>query len=373
MTGFPMRAALAAVFVASSLWGQDAVPRRPKLADDADTNDARAYWEWGNRRDVNWERTADARYWAMRLEPGNVDYFYGWWRALFNRQPVNWQVGYLQGEGYAVKTKEARLIDSLRPEVLYRDPFPYLRSPCYYPDLVDSRDPVVASLQFIELGCHQQAADRLTAALERKPHLWGLRLERARSLFLTQRYREAAAELQVVLDTLRARDEKYLGQVYNTKELLEHMLAATLLRTRDVAGARAALERALSENLAYYPAHAMLSQIAMDRRDIAGALHEAELAAGLRESSGVLRYDYGILLYRSGKLADAETQLGRAVELEPYWAEPRRWLAIVLEAQNKKTEALAAWEAYLARAPRRENVRIKEAQDRVAALKTEGS
>jgi predicted Zn-dependent protease len=241
-----------------------------------------------------------------------------------------------------------------------------------YPDLVDSRDPLVASLMFIDQGCHQHAADRMTAALERKPHLWVLRLARARSLFISQRYREAASEIQIVLDTLRARDEKYIGQVYNTKELLEHMVAVALLRVRDVAGAKAAVGRALSENLSYYPAHAMLSQILMDQRDIAGALQEAELAVGLRENNGVLRYHYGVLLYRSGKLAESEEQLRKAVELEPYWAEAHRQLAVTLDQQNKREETIAAYQAFLARAPKRENIRVKEAEERVAALGAAG-
>ena len=360
-------------FALATAAAQDDPPKRPKLGNDADTNDARAYYAWGNQANVSRARTAEARYWAYRLEPNDVSYFYGWWRALLAKQPVNWQADYFAGAKYAVKSREAKLIDSLRPDILQRNPFPFVRTPCYYPELVDSRDPVVASLMFLDRGCHQHAAERILAALERKPEYWGLHVERARSLFILQRYREAGAEITIVLDSLRGRDDKYLGAWYNTKEFLEHMLAVTLYRGRDIPGARGALERALTENLSYYPAHAMLSQIAMDQGDIKGALQEAELAVGLREHDGVLRYDYGVLLYRAGKLAEAEVQLAKAVELEPYWAEARRQLAVSIDKQDKRDEAVAAYEAFLARAPKRENIRITEAEERVAALRAAGT
>jgi Tfp pilus assembly protein PilF len=116
-----------------------------------------------------------------------------------------------------------------------------------------------------------------------------------------------------------------------------------------------------------------LAKIAMDRRDVATALREAEQAAALQENDGVLRYDYGVLLFRSGKIPEAEAQFKKAVELEPYWADARRQLAVTLDRQDKRDEAIAAYEAFLARAPKRENIRIKEVQDRIAALEAPGS
>jgi Flp pilus assembly protein TadD len=61
-----------------------------------------------------------------------------------------------------------------------------------------------------------------------------------------------------------------------------------------------------------------LARIAVDQGQIPTALQEAELAVGLKENDGVLRYDYGVLLYRAGKIAEAEEQFAKAVELEPY-------------------------------------------------------
>jgi tetratricopeptide (TPR) repeat protein len=359
---------LCLLIVAPALAAQEAIPKRPKLPKDADTNDARAYIEWGDLDQTPRDKAHDAYYWAWRLEPQNSAYLLKRHDALYWKQPAAWRDEYDRGVKYVTKSKDARLLDSLWPEILERDPFPYLRSPCYYPEQVYSRDPVVAGLQFYNQRCFRQAAERLQVALTRKPELWALRLQRARALYIIQDYRGAAAEVQVVLDTLRARDDEYLDQRYNTKEFLERMVAAALYQGGDLPGAKAALERALTENLSYYPAHALLSQIATWQGQIGTALQEAELAVGLDEANGVLRHDYGVLLLRSGKLAEAEEQFRRAVELEPYWADARHMLAVTLDAQKKYPEALATYEEFLARAPRR-HIRIKEARDRVAALR----
>jgi Tfp pilus assembly protein PilF len=364
--------ALCALILAPALAAQDGIPKRPKLPKDSDTNDARVYVAWGDLGATPWDKAHDAYYWAWRLEPHITAYLHKRYLALYWRQPAGWREEFDRGAKYVLKSKDAKLIDSLWPEILKRNPFPHLLSPCYYPELVDSRDPMVAGLQFHNQGCHRQAAERLETALARRPQHWGLRLRRAQSLFFTREYRAAAAEVQVVLDTLRNKDEKYLDQWYNTKEFLEYMVAMALFRARDIPGAKAALGRALTENLSYYPAHAMLSQIAMDQGDISVALQEADLAVGLREDDGVLRFDYGVLLHRAGKLAEAEAQLKRAIELEPYWADARRILAITLDRLNKREEAVAAYEAFVARAPQRENIQIREAQERVAALRAAG-
>jgi hypothetical protein len=48
-------------------------------------------------------------------------------------------------------------------------------------------------------------------------------------------------------------------------------------------------------------------------------------------------------------------------------------LAVSIDKQDKRDEAVAAYEAFLARAPKRENIRITEAEERVAALRAAGT
>jgi Tfp pilus assembly protein PilF len=366
---------LCLLMVAPALSAQEALPKRPKLPRDADTNDARAYANAVriDARDFSttpWDKLHDAYYWAARLEPNVPEYYYARYVALLNRQPDQWYFEWINGAEYVMKSKTAKLIDSLYADAVQRAPFARFDLPCRDPGLTAQiKDPLTAGIWHYRRDCFQFAVQKLREALAADSSLVLTRLTLARALFFTQQYRDAAVEIQVVLDSLRARDQKYLGQWYNSKEFLERSLALALLRARDIPGARAALGRALTEDLSYYPAHATLAQIAMDQGQIPMALQEAELAVGLEENDGVLRYDYGVLLFRSGKIAEAEEQFKKAAELEPYWAEARRQLAVTLDRQDKRDEAIAAYEAFLARAPKRENVRIKEAQDRIAALR----
>jgi Tfp pilus assembly protein PilF len=366
--------ALAALLLAPALVAQEVMPQRPKLPTDADTNDARAYFAYGQLGSTPWGATVDAYHWAWRLDPSETDYLYVWHNALFSRQSLQWRTRYNRGDRRVAESKEAKLIDSLWVELLRRDPFPYIEGPCLLlPGIEQERDPAVAGLVFSWMHCPQRAVEKLGQALEKDPSDARMRFTRAQNLFYSRQFTAAGQEIQVLLDSLRARDEKSLGPTYFTKDLFEHMLAVSLLRARDTARAHAALTRALTENLGYYPAHVSLAKIAMDRRDVATALREAEQAAALQENDGVLRYDYGVLLFRSGKIPEAEAQFKKAVELEPYWADARRQLAVTLDRQDKRDEAIAAYEAFLARAPKRENIRIKEVQDRIAALEAPGS
>jgi tetratricopeptide (TPR) repeat protein len=365
----PFLLALASTTLVSPLVAQHDAVRRPKLPSNADTNDAQAYVAWANRRDVDWKKAYAAYHWAWRLEPNVTAYRYAEYVALLNRQPAKWLDEWFRGAAYVTKSKEAKAIDSLYAEVLKRDPFPHLQGPCMYPDLVEARDPLTAGFEFFLRGCYPQAAEKVAQGTVKDPSALGARFYRAQALFFTRQYKASAAEVQVILDSLRARDEKYVGPWYNTKEQLEYMLAVALLRARDGAGARAALGRALTENLAYYPAHAELAQIAMDQRDIQTALQEADLAVGLKEDDGVLRFDYGILLYRAGRLEDAEVQLRKAVEREPYWAESYRQLAIVLDHEGKAADAIEQYENFVARAPRRLHVRAEECEARIVELR----
>jgi Tfp pilus assembly protein PilF len=282
-------------------------------------------------------------------------------------------VAYERGDRKTNESKEAKHIDSLWTELLRRDPFPYIEGPCILlPGIDQERDPMIAGIVYSWSHCPERAAQKLGEALQKDPKLSRVRFIRALNLYFNRQFSASGQEVQVLLDTLRARDETTLGSSYFTKELFEHMLAVTRLRARDTAQAHAALTRALTENLGYYPARLALAKIAMDRRDVATALQEAEQAIELRGDDGFLRYEYATLLRRAGKMPEAAAEFARVIELEPHWADARRQLALVLDQQNRREEAIAAYQAFLDRAPRRENIRIKEAQDRISALKAAG-
>jgi hypothetical protein len=94
--------------LAPALWAQDAMPKRPKLPRDADTNDAQAYFEFGLRQGRNPWRAHDAFHWASRLEPSQPVYLYARYHALISRQPADWQRNFAYPQRLEPRASEAR-------------------------------------------------------------------------------------------------------------------------------------------------------------------------------------------------------------------------------------------------------------------------
>ena len=143
------------------------------------------------------------------------------------------------------------------------------------------------------------------------------------------------------------------------------------LRLGHVDAAREAFGRALQEDLSYYPAHLQLAFMALEGKDTTTALSEMDLAMQLRGDDPGARYLYGFTLANSGKTADAETQLRKALELDPVFAAPHFVLAQVLEHAKRPTDALGEYRAFLARSGKGDPRRA-EAEARVTALGSAG-
>jgi Tfp pilus assembly protein PilF len=360
---------LPAVLAALPLAAQS-VPRRPKLPADADTNDAEAYYAWAAGSNVGWSKKHDADYWAWRLEPHETGYLYAMFLALWYSQPWQWRREHEAGVSDVVKSKTARRLDSVFTELLMRDPFPHLPYPCLLDARVDrDRDKVYVGLVHWDNHCYDQANAAFGQALQKDPRLLIAHMYRARGFFYRRQYDSTVVELNTLLDSLRARDLAYLHQTYNSKAMLEYMVGIAQTRRGDRDGARAALGRALTEDLSFYPAHSALARLNLEARDSAGAIAEYDLAVGLKGDDGVLRQDYGYALLELGDPGAAETELREAARLEPYWALPHFNLAVALARQGKRDEAIAAYEAFIARCPRRLESQAAEARDRIAKLR----
>jgi Flp pilus assembly protein TadD len=89
----------------------------------------------------------------------------------------------------------------------------------------------------------------------------------------------------------------------------------------------------------------------------------------MKPDDGVIRHDYGLALLEVGRNAEAETQFREAVRLEPHWAIAYYNLATALQHQGEGPEAIAQYEAFLARCPRRMSPLVAEARNRIGALK----
>lgn len=345
---------------------------RPDLGARADTNDAYAYMKYGWRPDVDWKETYAAFYWAYRLQPDDVSILAALHQAYWMRQTPQWRSLYNEGAEFVLKSKEAKLLDSLRYEVAIRNPMVYLRGDCYrWEGVDDERDDWLAAAILFDYGCYKEAAERYAKAIERYPRRIGLRLDRAHALYRSNQYGEAVTELQAVLDTLHGRDAKYLSHQYQTRAIIEFMLGQAYLRARNLQGAREAFGRALTEDLSLYWMHARLAELALNQRDTKTALAEYEQAIALKDNDGVLLHDYGVALSAAKQYAEAEPHFRRAIELEPYFATAYYNLAVALDRQEKFSEAREAYREFLKRAPRREAKMIITTQSRVKALEAQ--
>ena len=182
-----------------------------------------------------------------------------------------------------------------------------------------------------------------------------------------QRYDSAAAEMAALVEELRQRDEKKLAHWYESKELLDYGLGLLHLALGNRAAARVVLQQALVENLAFYPAHAALADVALNEGDQAAALREYAQAVELGGDDAGVRHRYAQALADAGRPGEAELQVRQVIELEPLFAAPYFTLGKVLEARGLGQQALAAYRDYVQRAPSLAPL-IPQARARIAEL-----
>lgn len=391
---------LLTMMVAPNLGAQrtEGVRPRPALAADADTNDADAYYRLGHQAvHSNARLAADAFYWASRLNPNASHAFYGRYAALLLDNP-RFLARYLAEDERLADSPERMRIDSLFMRALMLDPFVYrkyehllIRQAFRHvvaksPDVVGvpqqaaldrafvrwvERSP--ARIRALVAYCEGRFADALSyyaEALTSSKHKAWLRFERARTLYLIDANASALTELTGALEELRKRDRNDLVRAYDSKALLEFSIGKVHERMGDLDEAREAYARALQEDLAFYPAHVELGMIALQRDDTASALSELSIAIEVHERDPMLRLFYGYLLSALKRYPEAETQLARAIELEPEYARSYQLLGQVYEAQQRRTDAVAQYQTYLARAPLTDSPR-EEIADRLEMLRAQ--
>src|SRR5690606_39716118 len=111
-------------------------------------------------------------------------------------------------------------------------------------------------------------------ALRRRSRDYALRAPRARAFYHRMMFDSAANEITILLEEMRKRDEKQLVYFYDSKAMLEFTLARAYSAQNDTASARAALGRALEEDMSFYIAHSELAEMALASGDTTTALSE---------------------------------------------------------------------------------------------------
>jgi tetratricopeptide (TPR) repeat protein len=366
-------------------------PRRPKLPAGVDTNNARAYYDYGLAQlELDPEDAANAFYWSIRLNPTQPEAYYARRCALLLTDKIRFQQ-YMDDDRRTLQSDEIKRIDSLYFYSLTINPFLYrgLDARLFRSYLNSVADEYLrrnnVSIQYdinrwlMQLppsfkawraygeGNFPDALQFYADAIKAARFKAALRAERGRLFFQLGQPDSALSELTQALDELRKADKNRLIYVYESKALLEHSIALVYQRLGNAAAAKEAFAGALEEDLSYFPAHVQLANLAMGAKDTTAALSEMELAVQIRPDDPALRYGYGYILTTSGRFEDAEVQLGKAIEADPDYASPYFMLGLVLDSEGKGTEALTRYQAFLAHAsladPRR-----KEAEEHIREL-----
>jgi tetratricopeptide (TPR) repeat protein len=393
-------AALAAGRARGQTAGASSAPARPPLEEDADTNDPAAYYVYGVGRLRQHPREAAAAfYWAARLEPTSPHAFYARRAALLMSDP--WLLErYLSGDERAVRSAQARSLDSLQLHAMMLDPFFTRRhddvlAETYLHVLMEravrSEGETLNEAAFrfwVERYLHdapagdrawilnaeqryRQAVDDWALALRRDPKNSHVRAERARALFALGAIDSARAELTAAIATARQADTSKVWYVYESKAEWEFSVGWASEQLGELPAAREAYQRALVEDLSYYPAHLRLGAMALTAGDTAAALVEMERAAQVKEDDYLVQLSYGVVLDAAGRYDSAGAHFRRAAELEPYAPMPQFLLARSLDALGDAAAAAAAYER-CAGLSKRDDPSGAAARQRAATLRARG-
>ena len=341
--------------------------RRPRLAEGVDTNDALSYYQAVMplvKNGFELSTAEAALYWASRLDPSWADPVYA--RSLLLLRAVRNDVlaTFFQthseraARSVALTERQMQLMDSLRRAAWARNPFVF--TGLDFPTFVLRRrraPPEEAGLYAFENRQFATADSLFAIALRKHPGEVGLRIYRAQALFYLARYDSAVTELEIGRDSLHAVVQQHTAQILPSTDMFEYAIGITRVQQGDFVAARAAYERALTENLAFYWIHARLGGAALALGDTATALSELQTAVEISGRDPVMHLFYGVVLHSARRLPEAEEQLRLAVELDSDYAEPYYRLGAVYQAEGKIPQAIAQFHTFLARAPKRDRDR----------------
>lgn len=380
-----------------------AAPKRPRLAAGADTNDALYYLMHGAAQlDRNPREAAAAFYWAARIDPTSSDALYGQRVAGLLADQAT-LVRYMDGDTRVRRDPAIRRLDSLQMRAELRNPLFFRRY---------DRDLLTTYLRRVTERYARQASGSVdNTAIGHAIEVWlthdapewmrawalfgdgrlddaqkvyakaigraraadvpDLQAERARILAQLGRADSAVALFRLALGAQRKEDTDRLVFAYDSKAQLEYIVASLLEAKGDTAAAREGYGRALTEELTYWPAHRQLALLALAAGDTATAIRELRDAVQVAGEDAELRYLYGTALAVSGDAGEAVTQLAKATQLEPLYADPWFMLGRLHEAAGMPEDALGYYNSFLGVASQRHGART-EVEARVKGM-TSGS
>ena len=346
-------------------------PKRPKLEAGADTNDWEAYYEYGVRYFQTYpQRGYDAFYWAARLAPWSADPLYAQWVAFHMRDIPRFQ-RYLDGDKKILEAPDVQRSDSLAGLAFLRNPFIHRGMEMAIYDALPGRwGGDVLSRAWIAYANQKfdNALELFGRAIADKPDkFYRLRHIRAVLFVAKRQFDSAHAEMTALLEKTRQLDEKQLVHVYESKAFYEYAIGRLELARGNQTRAREAFERALTEDLAYGPAHVWLATISEEKRDTPSAIASYAQAVELTPSDPLYRYQYGVSLMKASRTEEGLAQINQAIALEPYYADSYVFKGTAHEQLAHHDSARFAYQTYLALAPRTAQNRTRVTR-RLAAL-----
>ena len=363
------------------------VPRRPHLPAEADSNSAREYFRLGiSQMAKHPQDAAAAFYWASRLDPSWPDPVYGRHVALLVAHPLRVIDGYVLRDRNTMKDPRIRAIDSVAYQALLINPWLDRRfdgtlldtwiegvtgSPTVWAGEVRQRNPWAAGWISYNQGKFPDAVADFTEGLKREPGSPWTLLARARSYVVLGRVDSAVADARSALATLRQHNEEWVTLSYVAEPFVEYGIGYLYEQMQQRDSARAAYERALLDDVAFYPAHRRLAFLRLAAADTAGAVAELQQATTINPGYAVALFEYGMLNLATGHPDSAIAIFGRARDAEPWYPAPRLALAKVYDRYGFAAEALAEYQAFVARAPKSMASQLEAAGQRIAALKAD--
>jgi tetratricopeptide (TPR) repeat protein len=348
--------------------------RRPVLPAGADTNSWIAYYNYGVAHLRTSPEDAEAGFvWATRIDPTRSQPLYARW-ITFWRRNMGLYKKYLNHDRRLLESPLILRVDSFYVRAQLRNPFTPLDLDLILQERLAwttsnwARDSYTQGFVNYAAGNYVAATYHFERLVTKDPVEYSdVRRLLALCYIATHRLDKAVEQTVAFLAEQRRRSATYTVRVYQSQEVLLYGLGALHRILGDTAAARQDLSQSLTENIAFFPAHAELADIALEAGDTAQAIAEYSLAVELAPDDGVLHYRYARVLSTVGGLADAESELRRAIQLEPFFAPPYLGLALVLETRGNAAEAAEQYRGYLART-NRGDPRIEMARARLAAL-----
>lgn len=359
----------AATLVALALAPVAAAAQRPVLPRNADPNDWEAYYDAGVAAINHDPAEADALFaYAARLDPSRAEPLYGRWAAFHLRDVRRFQQ-YLDEREEVVHNPAVVRADSFQLAALARNPFVHRGLSAVLFDALPGAwgdDQRTRAFLAYSGGRLREAVRDFDRIVARDPKDVDARYEYALALVAARQFAPAREQLDSALAVLRRREARRVVKVYASKEMLEYSIGLLYLEEHRTAEARETMANAVLENAAAWYAHRGLAE-ALTEGGLAGeAIPEYRTALELAGDEPLLLYEYAVALTDAGQIDEAAAQLRKAVALGPEWAEA--WLALgnAALASHHPRDAAAAYNEFIARAPRRDAARVEQARGVVA-------